>query len=93
MTSMPSDLICFMKQLEFLSLKQQTGAAPRKFLLFQKKMIWVSLITPYLAFAAVLCDFVKFYAAALVLMALYAVYYYFPSQKRITFDKKLFRVK
>lgn len=76
-----------------LSLKQQTGAAPREFLLFQKKLIWVSLTTPYLAFAAVLCDFAKFYAAALVLMALYAVYYYFPSQKRIVFDRKIFRVR
>lgn len=75
------------------SLRRQRRVSAMKFLSFQRKILWLSLITPYLAFAAVLFEFPKFYAAAIVLMALYSVYYYFPSQKRINFDRKIFRVK
>jgi len=63
------------------------------FLAFQRRLLWVSQVTPYLAVTAFLCDFPKFYATAIVLMALYAVYYYFPSQRRIDFDRKIFRVR
>ena len=83
----------FFRTLFAHSMREQTQVPVKKFLSFQKKNLWLSLVTPYLAFTAVLCDFPRFYAAAIVLMALYAVYYYFPSQKRIDFDRKIFRVK
>lgn len=75
------------------SMHKQHQVQVKKFLSFQRKILWISLITPYLAFTAVLCNFPKFYATAIVLMALYAVYYYFPSPRRINFDEKIFRVK
>ncbi|MBU8849049.1 MAG: hypothetical protein KOO65_08265 [Desulfobacterales bacterium] len=83
----------FFRTLFAHSMRKQTRVPAKEFLSFQKKILWLSLITPYLAFTAVLCDFPRFYSAAIVLMALYAVYYYFPSQKRIDFDRKIFRVK
>lgn len=63
------------------------------FLSFQKRLLGVSLISPYLAFMAYLFDFPRFHAGAVLLMAMYAVYYYFPSEKRIVFDRKIFRVE
>jgi len=83
----------FFRTLFAHSMRKQSQVPAKEFLSFQKKILWISMITPYLAFIAVLCDFPRFFAAAIVLMALYAVYYYFPSQKRINFDQKIFRVK
>ncbi len=83
----------FFRTLFAHSMRKQKQVPAKEFLAFQRKILWISQITPYFAFAAVLCDFPRFYAAAIVLMALYAVYYYFPSQKRINFDRKIFRVK
>ena len=83
----------FFRTLFAHSMRNQARVPAKEFLSFQRKILWISLITPYLAFIAVLCDFPRFFAAAIVLMALYAVYYYFPSQKRIDFDRKIFRVK
>ena len=83
----------FLRTLFAHSMREKTQVPAKEFLSFQRKILWISLITPYLAFIAVLCDFPRFFAAAIVLMAMYAVYYYFPSQKRIDFDRKIFRVK
>lgn len=83
----------FYRTLFAHSMRKQTQVTAKEFLGFQKKILWISQITPYFAFIAVLCDFSRFFAATIVLMALYSVYYYFPSQKRIDFDRKIFRVK
>lgn len=58
---------------------------------FERKLTAMALITPYLALVAYSLQFPRFYLAATLLMAFYAVYYYFPSQKRISFDEKIFR--
>lgn len=59
---------------------------------FQKGLISISMLTPFFAFIAVVCEFEKFYSASIIILALYAIYYYFPSKKRIGFDKKIFRI-
>jgi hypothetical protein len=51
----------------------------------------MALVTPYLAAIAYFLQLPRFYLAATLLMALYAIYYYYPSLKRITFDEKIFR--
>lgn len=83
----------FLRTLFVHARHRQHQVSIDEFLPFQRNILWISQITPYFAFAAVFCDFPRFYAAAIVLMALYAAYYYFPSQKRIDFDRKIFRVK
>ncbi len=60
---------------------------------FQRTLIYISLITPYLILPAYLFEFPRFYLGGTVLMALYAAYYYFPSEKRIQFEKRIFRVE
>jgi hypothetical protein len=70
--------------------RRQVDAA--KFLMFQRRLLQISQTTVYLAFAAMVCEFPRFYSAAIVLMGLYAMYYHYPSRQRIDFDKKIFRV-
>jgi hypothetical protein len=82
----------FLRTLFAHSVREQHKVTSTAFLSFQRRLLWVSQTTPYLAFVAVLCNFPRFYATAIVLMGLYALYYYYPSQRRIGFDKKMFRV-
>ena len=89
-TAIAGPLFC--RSLFAHAMRKKKQVPAQAFLLFQRQILWISQITPYLAFIAVFCDFPKFYAAAMVLMALYAIYYYFPSQQRIEFDEKIFRV-
>nr|WP_319394940.1 hypothetical protein [uncultured Desulfobacter sp.] len=62
------------------------------FLTFQRRLIVLSGITPYLALTGVWGGLSQFHAGGIILMALYGAYYYFPSEKRISYDIKLFRV-
>ncbi|MCP4356366.1 MAG: hypothetical protein GY793_12250 [Proteobacteria bacterium] len=63
------------------------------FFKFEKRLLFLSSITPYFALISIVFEFPKFYSGFTVMFSLYAVYYYFPSKKRIDFDKKIFRVK
>ena len=73
-------------------VRQNTQVQKSLFLTFQRRLIIVSCITPYLALAAVYGGLSQFHAGGIILMALYGIYYYFPSEKRIRHDLKLFRV-
>jgi len=75
------------------SRSAEHNVSTAEFLFFQRQLLSTSQVTPYLAVVALFCDFPRFYATAIFLMTLYAVYYFFPSQKRIDFDRKIFRVK
>jgi hypothetical protein len=35
----------------------------------------------------------RFHLAGTIIMALYALYYYYPSKRRIDFERRIFRVK
>jgi hypothetical protein len=74
------------------TVRQQTCVQIQPFLAFQRRLIVLSGITPYLALIAVWGGLSQVHAGGIILMALYAVYYYFPSEKRIGHDIKLFRV-
>jgi hypothetical protein len=58
---------------------------------FERNLTGMALVAPYLALVGYYLQLPRFHLAATLLMALYAVYYYYPSQKRIVFDGKLFR--
>ena len=60
---------------------------------FERNLTGMALVTPYLALMAYFLQLPRFYLAASLLMALYAVYYYYPSQKRLAFDEKIFRTR
>ncbi|MEX1298124.1 MAG: hypothetical protein AB1Z81_03900 [Desulfotignum sp.] len=82
----------FLRTLFAHSVRDRRQVDTGRFLMFQRRLLQMSQTTVYLAFAAVLCEFPRFYSAAIVLMGLYAMYYHYPSQQRIDFDKKIFRV-
>lgn len=66
---------------------------PASFFRFQKQLVISAMLTPYLGIMALVLELQKFYVSATLLMALYAVYYYYPSQRRINFDKRIFRIR
>ena len=74
------------------SVKGEKQVARDTFFTFQKRLTAMACITPYIAFAAMACELPQFHSAAILLMALYALYYHFPSVRRIEFDRKIFRV-
>ena len=63
------------------------------FIKFERNLIRIALVTPYLGLFAYLFEFKQFYFTAIFLVTLYAVYYFYPSQKRIAFEKRIFRAK
>ena len=63
----------------------------KKLYKFERTLINVVMITPYLALIAYFFDLPRFYTASAILMGLYAVYYFYPSKTRIAFDRKIFR--
>ena len=75
------------------SVKNKKKVTENKFLKFEKNLLYSAMITPWFSLIGYLYLFPKFYLASINLMALYALYYYYPSEKRINFDKKIFRVK
>ncbi len=72
---------------------QKDKVSTVSFFRFQKQLLFSAMITPYLAVAALILELQKFYVSATLLMAFYAVYYYYPSQRRIEFDKRIFRAR
>lgn len=65
----------------------------KEFINFEKKIIIIALISPYFIPIAILFNIPSFYFTAIVLFAFYSLYYYYPSDKKIKFEKRLFRIK
>lgn len=82
----------FLRSLFAHNNRNHTTVSLESFIKFQRKLIILCMITPYWAFIAFVFEFEKFFSAAILLMALYALYYYYPSEKRINFDKRIFRI-
>ena len=68
-----------------------SGIVPAELYIFERNLIGMAMVTPYLAMVAYLIGLPRFYLAGTLLLALYAVYYYYPSKKRITFEERIFR--
>jgi Ca2+/Na+ antiporter len=69
------------------------SVSDKKLLKFERNLINVVMMTPYLALLSYSFDLPRFYTASAILMGLYAVYYFYPSEKRIAFERRIFRVK
>ena len=68
------------------------SVSEKELLKFERTLINVAMITPYMALTAFLLELPRFYTASAILMGFYAVYYFYPSKRRIAFDKRIFRV-
>ena len=69
------------------------SVSDQKFLKFERTLVNVVMITPYLALLSYLFELPRFYTGSAILRGLYAVYYFYPSKKRIAFERRIFRVK
>jgi hypothetical protein len=74
-------------------VRQQQSVSRDQFLHFQRRLMQVALVTPYLTLAGYWFALPKFYLSGAVLMTLYAVYYFYPSRRRLEFDQRIFRVR
>ena len=69
------------------------SVSDEKLLKFERTLINVVMITPYLALLTYFFELPRFYTASAMLIGLYAVYYFYPSKERIAFERRIFRVK
>ena len=69
------------------------SVSDEKLLKFERTLINVVMITPYLALTAYLFELPRFYTASAILIGLYAMYYFYPSKTRIAFERRIFRAK
>ncbi len=83
----------FLRALFFGKVKEKKFTTPEEFYKFEQKIIYLISFTPYLALIAALRGFEIFYFGGTALAAIYAMYYHYPSKKKIEFDKKVFMVK
>ncbi len=83
----------FLRVYFFSKLKEKKFSTEEEFVKYEESIIKVIAISPYLAFVSALLNMDPFYFGGIVLAAIYAMYYHYPSEKKINFDKKIFRVK
>ena len=65
----------------------------KDFYRFQKCLIQMTLPAVYLISIVCLVELPRFWQAGIILSALYAVYYQYPSERRIASDQRVFRVE
>jgi hypothetical protein len=82
----------FLRSLFAHRMRERSTVAESDWLRFERTLIRLSLVTPYLVLPAYLFEFPRFYFAGTTLMALYAVYYFYPSGRRVQFERRMFRV-
>jgi len=73
-------------------VKDQKSVAIAEWFKYERRSIAMVLVTPYFFFIASFLQFNRFYYVAIFLLSLYGCYYYFPSQKKVLFEKRLFRI-
>jgi len=74
-------------------MRHQTHTAETDWLKFERHLLLIAMATPYIGLIAQILQLPRFHLAGTILMALYAVYYYYPSKKHIAFERRVFRVK
>jgi predicted RND superfamily exporter protein len=74
-------------------VRDQKSVSEGELLQFERTFLYIALITPYVTLAAFFFAIPRFYCAGTVIMALYAVYYYYPSERRIQFERRIFRAR
>ncbi len=83
----------FLRSLFAHNVRQKKSVSEADLLKFERTFLYIALVTPYITLAGYILELPRFYLGGTVIMALYAVYYYFPSQKRIQFERRIFRVR
>lgn len=72
--------------------RSRTHTPQADWLKFERGLLYIAMATPYLAMAAQILELQRLHLAGTLIMTFYAVYYYYPSRKRIGYDRRMFRV-
>ncbi len=83
----------FYRTIFISKLKDIKVLSKEEFLRFEKRLIIISMITPYFIIMPIIIKFIDFYFGGIILFSLYAAYYFYPSRARIDFEKRIFRIK
>lgn len=83
----------FYRTLFANKIRHQTKTSETDWLKFEQNLIRIALVTPYLTVSAYFLQLPEFHLAGSTLASLYAAYYFYPSEKRIAFERRIFRVK
>ncbi len=59
---------------------------------FERRILAVALAAPYAALAAAFLEVPTVFFGGAVLSAFYAVYYFYPSERRLAHERRIFRV-
>jgi hypothetical protein len=74
-------------------MRDHTNTAEKDWLKFERNLLYIAMTTPYVSLIAQILQLSRFHLGGVIVMALYAVYYYYPSKKRIDYERRIFRVK
>lgn len=83
----------FMRALFAHKIRDRKSIGADELAVFERNLISTAMVTPYLSLLAYFLELPGFYFSGSFIAALYGAYYYFPSNKRIDFEKKIFRAK
>lgn len=92
--------VCFALALPILyrtvfanKMRHHTHTAEKDWLKFERNLLYIAMTTPYVSLIAQVLQLPRFHLGGILIMALYAVYYYYPSRKRLDYERRIFRVK
>lgn len=74
------------------SLKNAKTVSIESFMNFEKNTIKIALIAPYFLILSIALHLSERTHILIFLFSLYALYYYYPSNKKIKFEMKIFRI-
>ena len=74
-------------------LKNEKRISPQLFLKFEKNILYIALATPYFLILSLGLNLPERSHILIMLFSLYALYYYYPSAKKVAFEMKIFRIK
>ena len=74
-------------------IKESKFITSDKFYRYQNQLLYLIAFTPYLVLIAYVLHLQQFYFGGTALFSLYALYFYYPSEKRIRNEIRIYRVK
>ena len=80
----------FMRALFAHKMRDRKTIGETELIRFERYLIATAMVTPYLSLTAYFLELPGFYFSGSFIAALYGVYYYFPSAKRIDLKKRYF---
>ncbi len=72
--------------------RSKTHTSEWQWLKFERGLLYIAMATPYVSLIALMLELQRFHLAGTLIMSFYAVYYYYPSKRRLDYDRRIFRV-